>query len=564
MRKVIDWMEHRTGIETAIKSFLYEEIPASSGWHQILGSMAVFAFLVQIFTGILLAFNYAPTPGEAYLSLSFIISEVTGGRLIHGLHHWGASMMIVIVVLHMVQVFIYGAYKPPREATWMAGVILLLLTMAFGLTGYLLPWDNRAYWGTVVTTQIAAQAPVIGPYLQRLLGSDSGVGVMTFARFYAAHVLLLPQIMLLSIVLHVYLVRKHGVAPAAEEIAPPKRFYPEQAMKDTVAIFCGFMVLFVLAIVAKVPLERLADPTDTSYIPRPEWYFLFLFQALKFFKGPLEVIGTMLLPGLAVLMLFLIPLLDRRPVVRLSKRIFAGGTLLLSIAAWGGLTVAAISSTPNTSAYARKSVRPSTTSSAAVSANINNRTAESQPAATASQGWHRFSPAEIAGLGYFRAQNCVACHASGGKKSIGPDLTMTTPAHRIASWLIPHFRNPAQMVPGSAMPPIRLTNAQLSALSAYVIGLTPKTEAIFDGTPAFAVAGATVYQNNNCGACHRLNGMGGNLGPELNGVGSRHDRDWMEKHFTDPQSVSPGSKMPPYKFDEKTMAAISNFLLELK
>jgi ubiquinol-cytochrome c reductase cytochrome b subunit len=562
MRKLINWLEHRTGIETAIKSFLYEEIPASSGWHQILGSMAVFAFLVQIFTGILLAFNYAPTPGEAYNSLSYIISEVTGGRFIHGLHHWGASMMIIIVVLHMVQVFIYGAYKPPREATWMAGVILLLLTMAFGLTGYLLPWDNRAYWGTVVTTQIAAQAPVIGPYLQRLLGSDSGVGVVTFARFYAAHVLLLPQIMVLCAVLHIYLVRKHGVAPATEEIAPPRRFYPQQVMKDTVAIFCGFIVLFVLAIVADVPLERLADPTDTSYIPRPEWYFLFLFQALKFFKGPLEVIGSVLLPGLAVLVLFLVPLLDRRPMVRLSKRIFAGGALLLSIAAWGGLTAAAISSTPKTAAYAHKLVRPSTTSSAGVSASTNNRTAENQPA-VASQGWRYFSPGEIAGLGYFRAQNCAGCHASGGKKSIGPDLTLTMPAHRTASWLIPHFRNPAQMVPGSAMPPIRLTNAQLSALSAFVIGLTPQSEVIFDATPAFAVEGAMVYQNNNCGACHRINGTGGNLGPALDGVGSRHDREWMDKHFADPQSVSPGSKMPPYKFDEKTMVAICNFLLAL-
>ena len=118
--------------------------------------MAVFLFLVQAFTGALLAFNYAPTPGDAYNSLRYILTELTGGRLIRGLHHWGASMMIVVVVLHMVQVFLYGAYKKPREATWMVGVVLLLLTLAYGLTGYLLPWDNRAYWGTVVTTQIAA------------------------------------------------------------------------------------------------------------------------------------------------------------------------------------------------------------------------------------------------------------------------------------------------------------------------------------------------------------------------------------------------------------------------
>ena len=144
-----------------------------------------------------------------------------------GLHHWGASMMIVVVVLHMVQVFLYGAYKKPREATWMVGVVLLLLTLAYGLTGYLLPWDNRAYWGTVVTTQIAAQAPVLGPYLARLLGGEGAIGVVTFARFYGLHVLLLPPATVLLIVLHVFLVRKHGVAPlpgdeaaAQEEVLP--------------------------------------------------------------------------------------------------------------------------------------------------------------------------------------------------------------------------------------------------------------------------------------------------------------------------------------------------------
>lgn len=153
-RRIAEWIEHRTGLESAAKQFLYEEIPASASWHQVFGSVAVFLFLVQAFTGLLLSFNYAGTPGEAYNSLRYIITELTGGSLIRGLHHWGASFMIVVVVLHMMQVFIWGAYKKPREATWMVGVVLLLIVLAFGLTGYLLPWDNRAYWGTVVTTQI--------------------------------------------------------------------------------------------------------------------------------------------------------------------------------------------------------------------------------------------------------------------------------------------------------------------------------------------------------------------------------------------------------------------------
>lgn len=299
-RKVADWLEHRTGFESAVKNFLFEDIPASSGWHQVFGSVAVFLFLVLAFTGVLLAFNYAPTPGEAYNSLKYIITELTGGSLIRGLHHWGASLMIVVVVLHMTQVFIWGAYKKPREATWMVGVGLLLITLAFGLTGYLLPWDNRAYWGTVVTTQIASNAPLLGPYLTRLLGSEGAVGAVTFARFFAMHVLLLPPITTLLIAIHVYLVRKHGVAPAPEDQGATKKFFPGQVYKDTVAIFIAFAILFVMAVAVKVPLERLADPTDTSYIPRPDWYFLFLFEILKYCEGPLEALGSTVLPAAAI------------------------------------------------------------------------------------------------------------------------------------------------------------------------------------------------------------------------------------------------------------------------
>src|SRR5271167_2026343 len=318
MRKFLgefnDWVDHRTGLPTALRTFLYEDIPASSGWHQVFGSVAIFLFLVQAFTGALLAFNYAPTPGDAYSSLRYILTEVTAGRLMRGLHHWGASMLIVVVVLHMVQVFLYGGYKKPREATWMVGVVLLLMTLAYGLTGYLLPWDNRAYWGTVVTTRIAGSAPVLGPYLTRLLGGGGAVGVVTFARFYGMHVLLLPPATLLLIALHVFLVRKHGVAPApGDEVLPKKKFFPAQVFKDTVAIFIAFAILYTLALVARVPLEQLADPTDTTYVPRPEWYFLFLFQTLKLFPGKLEAVGAVLLPGVGLLILVLLPFLDRGP-----------------------------------------------------------------------------------------------------------------------------------------------------------------------------------------------------------------------------------------------------------
>ena len=210
----VDWFDDRTGLVSAVKHFLDEDIPASSGWHQVFGSVALFLFLLQVFTGILLAFNYVPQPGASYFSLQAIINELTGGRIIRGLHHWGASMMVVVVVMHMIQVALWGAYKKPRETTWLVGVVLLLLVLGFGLTGYLLPGDNRAYWSTVVTIQISALAPGAGEVVMRLLGSPDGtVGVSTFSRFYALHVLLLPAVTAFLIILHVYLARfSHHVA----------------------------------------------------------------------------------------------------------------------------------------------------------------------------------------------------------------------------------------------------------------------------------------------------------------------------------------------------------------
>jgi ubiquinol-cytochrome c reductase cytochrome b subunit len=538
--KIIEWLENRTGIQTAIKNFLYEDIPASSGWHQVIGSMAVFFFIIQVFTGGLLAFNYAPTPGEAYNSVKYIMTELTGGSLIRGLHHWGASMMLIIVVLHMLQVFLYGAYKKPREATWMVGVVLLLIVLAFGLTGYLLPWDNRAYWGTVVTTQIAGQAPLAGPYLTRLLGGGNGVGNVTFSRFYALHTILLPPLTIIIIGIHIYLVRKHGVAPAAGDTAPRRKFYPEQVFKDTVGVTLAFLILFVMAVVARVPLGRLADPTDTAFIPRPEWYFLFLFQTLKFFKGPMEAIGSVVLPGIAVLTLLLIPFIDRGPVIRLGKRTFAIGFAFLAAIAWTGLTTAAIATTPKT-----------------VEADVT------APGAGGLEAGPQLSTEELAGLGYFRKENCKACHPGAGQRGIGPDLTKMIAAHRNAAWMIPHFKAPAQVVPGSAMPPVRLDDAALNALSAFVLKLTPQNEQALMATPDFMSQGALVYQTNHCDACHQINGAGKKLGPPLDGVGERRDRAWLEKHFADPKGVSPGSIMPPYKFSPQEMDAICKYLLQL-
>ncbi len=532
---LVAWLELRTGLPGAIAHFLDEKIPASGGWHQVFGSVALFLFLTQAFSGILLAFNYAPTPGEAYNSLRYILTEVTGGRLIRGLHHWGASMMIVVVVLHVVQVFVFGAYKKPRETTWILGVALLLLTLTYGLTGYLLPWDNRAYWGTVVATKIAASAPLAGPYMTRLLGAAKGVGVVTFARFYAVHVLLLPPATMLLILAHVYLVRRHGVTPQpGDEALPKKPFYPAQVFKDTAAIFIAFAVLFTLAVAAKVPLEQLADPTDTTYIPRPEWYFLFLFQTLKFFEGPLEIVGSTILPGLAVLALFAVPFIDRGQMVKVTRRTVAIVFVALAGIGWSGLTAAAVMSTP--------------------------REAVAQVDYSAPTDWIQLSPEEMAGIAYFREENCAGCHSTGS--SLGPDLTRAA-VHKDAAWMIRHFKQPGAVRPGSAMPPVALGDAQLNSLAAFLLKLTPENASALAEAPDFAVRGAVVYQSGHCAACHMVNGVGMKVGPALNGLARRQTRSWVDDHFANPQKLSPGSIMPPYRLSGEDQKNLTAYLFSL-
>jgi ubiquinol-cytochrome c reductase cytochrome b subunit len=536
----IDAVEDRTGIPGAVEHFLTEEIPDSSGWHQVFGSVAMFLILIQFFTGIMLAFNYAATPGDAYDSLRYILTEVTAGRVMRGLHHWGASMIIVIVVLHMVQVFVWGSYKKPREATWIVGVILLLLTLAYGLTGYLLAWDNRAYWGTVVATQIGATVPLAGPYVSRLLASTGDIGVVTFARFYGLHVLLLPPLTLLLIALHVFLVRRHGVAPApGDELKPKRQFYPEQVAKDTLAIFVAFAILFTLAIAVHVPLERMADPTDTSYIPRPEWYFLFLFQMLKIFEGPLEVVGTVILPTVAILALILTPFIDRSKMVRVRQRALAAGIVLLAAIGWGGLTTAAIRSTP-----------PQT---AAASIDFSGPVQ-----------WMQLKPAELSGVHYFKEEHCGTCHnvIAGGEAKAGPNLVNTGRRHD-KEWMLAHFKEPGKTSPGSAMTPVNLSTAQLNDLAAAMAALTPENGDLISNTPDFAANGAALYQKNFCFSCHQVNGVGGKTGPALNGLATRRTEAWTKEHFLNPQKMSPGTPMPPYKFNGKDLEDMVSYLFTL-
>lgn len=214
--RLIGWLDERTGITGIYKTIFDRRIPKVNWWFT-LGSASLFLFSIQVVTGILLSVYYVPSPDHAWDSVQYIMTGVQFGWLIRGIHHWGASLMVLIVFLHMLRVFFYGAYKYPREITWVTGVVLLLATLGMGFTGYLLPWNQKAYWATTVGTSIAGTVPGIGDFILRALRGGTDLSAVTLTRFFAAHVWMLPLVMLIVIGVHLYLVIRNGISAVPKD-----------------------------------------------------------------------------------------------------------------------------------------------------------------------------------------------------------------------------------------------------------------------------------------------------------------------------------------------------------
>ena len=341
-RRIAAFLESRLPLRI-VENHLKKPLPKHINWLFSLGSMAIFLLILQAVTGAFLALYYSPSPDHAYDSVNYISHEVTFGTFVRGLHHWGSSALVIVVFLHLLRVVLYGAYKAPSELTWIVGVILFLVVLGFGFTGYLLPWDQKAYWATMVGVEIAGTVPLVGDFVAKILRGGEEVGAVTLTRFYTLHTIWLPWLAFALVGLHLFFVRYYGSAGLPqnrpEEMQGGKPFYPDQLFEDAVAILVLFLVLAAAAIFVPVPLEELADPTDASYDPRPEWYFLFLFQLLKYFEGPLEVIGTFVIPTVAIVLLLLLPFLDKRGRVPLRKRPVALTVTSLSVLAIITLTI---------------------------------------------------------------------------------------------------------------------------------------------------------------------------------------------------------------------------------
>lgn len=457
------WLDQRIDLAGIRRNLLDREVPDRLTWWHTLGSATLTVFLVQVVTGVVLATFYSAAPDHAYESIRFLQREVTAGGLLRAMHRWGASAMVVLVLAHMIRVFSMGAYKYPREVNWVLGVLLFGLVMGFGFTGYLLPWDQKAYWATQVGTSLAGTAPLIGGVLVKLLKSGSQLGAATLTRFYAFHVLWLPLLLGLVILLHLVLVIRQGIAPrtAALEHGAPRRtsdeaypqyyresyaatkrggvrFWPDIVGKDIIASFVVVLVLFLLALAFGAPLEPPADPTDASYVPRPEWYFLPFYQLLKLFPGSLESTIAVGVPLLLVIALLGLPFYDRGSRRSLRNRPFGLAALTFLLGGSAFLLGASV-----------RDVQP----------------------AVAPETGVPLTSTERAGRALFQRQ-CSSCHIVGKEKGgdKGPDLTEVG-AHHSVSWLHSYVENPGLFHPESDMapfgPPV-LTHEDIEEVARYM------------------------------------------------------------------------------------------------
>jgi ubiquinol-cytochrome c reductase cytochrome b subunit len=312
MNSLFNWIDQRTGARKLLHEALFENVPGGARWRYVWGSTLVFCFTVQVITGLFLWLAYSPGSQTAWESVYFIQHEMTGGWFLRGLHHFTAQAMTVLLLLHLLQVVVDGAYKAPREINYWTGVLLLVLVLSLSLTGYLLPWDQKGFWATKVATNIAAITPFIGPALQKLVVGGADYGHHTLTRFFALHAGVIPGAIIAFIGLHVYLFRKHGITPKEPRRKPDEPFWPRQVLCDAVACLAVLAVVLTLVLVNHgAPLGAPADPSQQFSAARPEWYFLFLFQFLKYFPGGTEVWGAIVIPTVLLLMVAALPLLGR-------------------------------------------------------------------------------------------------------------------------------------------------------------------------------------------------------------------------------------------------------------
>jgi len=336
---IYGWIDERVQLQSLIHFLSKKAVPQhrQSVWYYF-GGMTLFLFFVQVGTGILLTMYYRPSAEEAYESVQFIMTEVKFGWLIRSIHSWSANLMIATMFIHLFSVYFLKSYRKPRELTWLSGMFLFLLVLAFGFSGYLLPWNELSFFATKVGTEITGVVPFVGKFLVRLLRGGDDVTGATLSRFYGFHIAILPGIVTLILTVHVLLVQRLGMSVplGVEKEAVSGRkplkdvpFFPNFFLHDLLGWYVAIAVLAALAALMPWELGNKADPFAPAPAGiRPEWYFVYMFQTLKFIPAKIlgmdgEVLGILAF-GLGGLYLFLVPFLDRNPALNRRTRLFTG------------------------------------------------------------------------------------------------------------------------------------------------------------------------------------------------------------------------------------------------
>jgi ubiquinol-cytochrome c reductase cytochrome b subunit len=353
VKRLLDWLDHRVGFRHLLHEALDENVPGGAKFRYITGSMLVFAFVTQAVTGVFLWTAYSPSSQTAYESVWWIQYQMLGGWLVRGIHHFMAQAMVVVLGLHLLQVVWDGAYRAPREVNHWLGLVLMALVMGLGLTGYLLPWDQKGFWATGVATNLATLAPVAGKETQLLAVGGTEYGHHTLTRFFALHAGILPALLIVFLMMHIAVFRRHGITAHVRPGDADEAFWPRQVLFDAVGCFALLVVVLLFtvhfdvvgALTGNLTVEHRgaelgapADPAKQYSAARPEWYFLFLFQLLKYFPGSSEVIGAIVIPGIAFGLLFLMPWLGRFQIGHYFNRL----VIVLLLLAAGVLTLLAL------------------------------------------------------------------------------------------------------------------------------------------------------------------------------------------------------------------------------
>jgi ubiquinol-cytochrome c reductase cytochrome b subunit len=603
------WFNKRTGIRNIMRASLDEPVPGGARWAYIFGSGLLFIFISQVITGLCLALYYVPSAESAHTSVAYITKEVAAGDFLRSLHYYGSSAMIIVLLLHFLQTFLYGSFKGRRELLWISGAFLSFLVLGMGFTGYLLPWDQSSYFATAVGTNIVGEVPLIGQWLTDMLRGGDTLGTLTLSRFYFAHVFLIPAMIFLFIGLHIALFRKAGAAGPINEDPihpqlPPESFYPRQVIMDMAFALLLMVGLGFLAYFHPVQLGPIANPANTQFIPRPEWYYLPMFEWLKFWPGRFEAFAVIAVPGTVALLFFLVPFLDRklerrpwrRPIPLLAVTIVLVGTIFLGIRSHlDDLRDPTVASqlafqAKQAEEYTKAPFHP-------VMQSANGKPLSSGPV----------NPLVAQGKGIFDSKGCSGCHGSDAAgTAAAPSLVNITSTFSLAQ-ITALLHHPNAKMRAGGMPAFDFATPDMTALYAYLSSLnggspsssfaepttatSPATEPptpaaappsatassaktaqgapspsptkTAGATSASAVAGEKVFEAHACFACHGQAGAGTPRVPPLAGLVAGLSDQQLSNLVQHPNAKMRAGGMPPFTGSQAEESSLIAYIRSL-